>query len=348
MRWQRNGSGGRSGVTRGPCAEQPLHETSVVIPVHNRAALIEHTLASLLPERHPAVHLRVIVVDDGSTDGGAEAAKRVCPTVQVLRQPRRGAAAARNAGLACVTTETVLFLDSDDLVEPDFFLPRLDALADNPTAAGAYGPYDCFEGEGVFQEAMIRPRHTPYPVETGGVTSRSHLLRLLGGWYLVGPATLWRASVIRDLGAYDESLRVNQDVELMFRVLTRSGGLIGCTGPRALCREHALDARQGVVAGDRGKASDLLMLRRRFLSALTEAGLADQAARDALGRYCLDRWFELRMSVPDIAEEFYTLSRSISPRLRLEGRWPLRALASAFGARRALVIAQALRGGSRV
>ena len=317
-------------------------DVSVVIPLHNRASLIGYTLASLEPEYHPGVRLRVIVVDDGSTDASAEVVRRVCPSAHVERRPRQGAGAARNAGLQRVDTDTVLFLDSDDLVEPGFFLPRLEALASHPDAAGAYGSYDFFGGDGVFEEAQVRPRHTPYPIETT-TGNRSHLLRLLGGWYLVGPATLWRVAIVRHVGGYDEALSVNQDVDLLFRVLTTTPGIIGCAAPRALCREHSLDDRQGVLAGDARKAADLLALRRRFRADLARRGFDDAEAREALARYCFDRWVDLRVSAPEIAEEFYTLSRALHPQIRLEGSWPLRALGSALGARRATLLASRLR-----
>jgi glycosyltransferase involved in cell wall biosynthesis len=317
-------------------------EVSVVVPLYNRASLIGYTLSSLLPDHHPGVRLQVIVVDDGSTDSGAEVAKRVYPWADVLCLPHRGAGAARNAGLERVETDAVLFLDSDDLVESGFFLPRLDALASDAAAAGAYGPFDFFEGHGVFEEALVRPRHMAYPIETT-TSNRSHLVRVLGGWYVVGPATLWRASIIRDVGGYDEALRVNQDVDLLFRVLISTQGIIGCLAPRALCRDHAVGDRQGALRGDPRKATDLLTLRQRFLTELTRTGLDAADVREALARYCFDRWFEFRVSIPDIAEEFYALSRSLYPRLRLQGRWPLRALASALGARRAMLLARTLR-----
>jgi glycosyltransferase involved in cell wall biosynthesis len=90
---------------------------TVVIPVYNRRDAIAQTVASVAGQRDASV-ASVIVVDDASTDGSAEAAAR-CPGTEVVRlDVNGGSAAARNAGLARVTTPWVAFLDSDDLWRP--------------------------------------------------------------------------------------------------------------------------------------------------------------------------------------------------------------------------------------
>jgi glycosyltransferase involved in cell wall biosynthesis len=317
-------------------------DVSVIIPLYNRAQLISHTLESLLPHHHPGVQLEIIIVDDGSTDAGAEIAARKCPAAHISRQPHRGAAAARNVGLRLARSRALLFLDSDDLVEPGFFAPRLEALDSHPLAAGAYGPFDFFESGGAFEETFIRPRHTRYPIETV-LGARSHLVRLLGGWYIVPSAILWRAEAIREHAGYDEALRVNQDVELLFRMLTTTAGIVGCAAPRALYREHAIGGRQGSLAGDVDKASDLLTVRKRFASVIRESEFDCPETHEALARYCFERWIELRASMPRIAEEFYDLSRSLDPDLQLPGRWPLQLMSFVIGARRAALVADELR-----
>ena len=317
-------------------------DVSVIIPLFNRARLIEYTLESLARERHPGVELEVIVIDDGSTDESVAVAQRSYTLSRLLRTSHRGAGAARNTGLEVARAPTVLFLDSDDLVEAGFFTPRLTALARHPEAAGAYGPSDSFESEGHFDESLVRPRHAKYPLELQ-VDNRAHLLHLLGGWYITPCTILWRTRVLREVGGHDEGLRINQDVELLFRILTGSAGLVGCSGPRALSRDHTLGPRQGAVADDERKAAGILSLRRRFIARLTELSLDETPMREALARYCLDRWLEFRGRMPAIAEEFYELSRSLYPELQIDARPAVRLLAAAVGPRRAALIANTLR-----
>jgi hypothetical protein len=93
---------------------------SVIVPCWNRVATIDRALASILDERDVA--LEVIVVDDGSTDGSAEAVRRVAardPRVVLLSSPENeGPSAARNRALRVVRGEWLMFVDADDRLPP--------------------------------------------------------------------------------------------------------------------------------------------------------------------------------------------------------------------------------------
>ena len=84
---------------------------AVVIPTYNRVRLLERALRSVLDQARVADE--IIVVDDGSTDGTAEAVADL--PVRLVRQANAGAAAARNRGVREASSPWVAFLDSDDL-----------------------------------------------------------------------------------------------------------------------------------------------------------------------------------------------------------------------------------------
>jgi len=301
---------------------------SVVIPLYNRASLVDQTLRCFAPESHDGLQLEIIIVDDGSTDDGVEVVRRTAPHATVLAVPHGGAARARNAGLDRATGEFILLMDSDDLVEPDFFRSRLHALHENPSADAAYGPWEHFCGVGNFEPGAIVPRFLPYPIEPQQQT-RSHLVRLLRGWYIAPHTLLWRAAALRRVGGHSEALRVNQDVDLLFRILVSGSGIVGVDAPMALYRDHE-GPRQGSVA-TKDKASDLLRLREQFVATLTKKGLLDHESSAALGAFCFDQWRTLRKTLPDFAASFLELSRKLSPDMTLPGRWPLRMLAKVVG-----------------
>jgi cellulose synthase/poly-beta-1,6-N-acetylglucosamine synthase-like glycosyltransferase len=84
---------------------------TVVIPCHNEAEVIGETLRSLQAVEYP--DLRLIVVDDGSTDATAAVAAAVGSGALILQQAQAGKAAALNAGIAAVNTPLTLLVDAD-------------------------------------------------------------------------------------------------------------------------------------------------------------------------------------------------------------------------------------------
>jgi hypothetical protein len=90
---------------------------SVVIPTHNRAALVPRAVKSALAA--VARGDEVIVVDDGSTDGTAEALKPFDNNIRYFYQPNAGPGPARNRGIQLAKNSLIAFLDSDDEWLPD-------------------------------------------------------------------------------------------------------------------------------------------------------------------------------------------------------------------------------------
>jgi glycosyltransferase involved in cell wall biosynthesis len=95
---------------------------SVVIPVYNEAAAVSATIDALVEAvERSDFDAELVLVNDGSTDGSAEAARRTAaehlPLV-VVEQPNRGRFAARRAGLEAATREWVLLLDARVRLEP--------------------------------------------------------------------------------------------------------------------------------------------------------------------------------------------------------------------------------------
>lgn len=312
------------------------NHVSVVIPNFNRMELIQETLNSLRPEYHSGVELEVIVVDDGSTDGGDLLIEKNYPWVKLEKQSKKGAPAARNNGLSLATGKYVLFLDSDDLVEKGFFLKKVSVLDERVEVSGVYGPWDHFDSE----TRKIIPRFKPYPLE--GELSGRHLERLLSGWYINPNAILWRLEIIKRLGGYKEGLLVNQDVELLFRMLSSGQKILGVESPRALYREHRGD-RVGTVKSAE-KLACILHLRKEFYGVLKEKHLWNESHAKSLGTFLFYTWAEYQDHFPKLSVEFLTFSREIYPRLRLRGRVLLQMLDITFGPVNAIKIRNRIMG----
>jgi glycosyltransferase involved in cell wall biosynthesis len=85
---------------------------SVIIPTHNRAALVAGALESVRAQRF--TDFEVIVVDNGSTDGTAEFIARLGTLVHVISQTNLGPGGGRNAGALQARGDYIAFLDDDD------------------------------------------------------------------------------------------------------------------------------------------------------------------------------------------------------------------------------------------
>jgi glycosyltransferase involved in cell wall biosynthesis len=100
---------------------------SVVIPTFNRAGYLARTIDSVLGQTYP--HYEVIVVDDGSTDGTEAVVKKLeSPRIQYHRKENGERAAARNFGTVRASGDYVTFLDSDDLLYPDYLQTAAEAI----------------------------------------------------------------------------------------------------------------------------------------------------------------------------------------------------------------------------
>ncbi|TYP88056.1 mycofactocin biosynthesis glycosyltransferase MftF [Blastococcus xanthinilyticus] len=201
-------------------------DVTVVVPVRDRPAALARLLAALRADPATA-GLPVVVVDDGSTTPVAAAG----PGVRVVRHPvARGPAAARNAGLAVVTTGLVAFLDSDCVpgagwlarLLPHVADPRLAAVAPRivplPGAArGWTSPYEDVDGA-----LDMGPR--PAPVRPLSAVS-----------YVPSAALLARRAALGD--GFDAALRVAEDVDLVWR-LTEAGWRVRYEPAAEVAHEH--------------------------------------------------------------------------------------------------------------
>lgn len=120
----------------------PESRVTFVIPCFNHGRFIAAAVESCL--RQVDADVRVVVVDDGSTDGLTPAACDALASdrVRVIHQPNRGLPGARNRGIAEARelarrdrdwrSDHVAFLDADDYVEPTFVKELADALEQSP------------------------------------------------------------------------------------------------------------------------------------------------------------------------------------------------------------------------
>ncbi|MFM7062664.1 MAG: mycofactocin biosynthesis glycosyltransferase MftF [Actinomycetes bacterium] len=213
----------------------PASAVTLVVPVRDRAGQLAQLLASVAAAG--TVPARTVVVDDGSTDAAAVAAVVADAGAELVRRDVAGGpAAARNDGLAQVATDLVVVVDSDCTVSVGWLDELLCAFADPRTAlaaprvvaVGGRGPLAEFDR---FRSPLDLGRHEARVAPGTSVP------------YVPAAALAARTSVLRDLQGFDASLRVGEDVDLVWRVVA--------AGHRVRYRPTALvhhPPRDGLVA----------------------------------------------------------------------------------------------------
>ena len=95
---------------------------SAIVPVYNSEKYIERCVNSVSQQSYS--NWELILVDDGSTDNSYDILcklKESEPRIKVLHQKNSGPGIARNAGLSTATGDYIVFIDSDDVIKPDYF-----------------------------------------------------------------------------------------------------------------------------------------------------------------------------------------------------------------------------------
>lgn len=310
---------------------------SVIIPSYNRADLICYSLDSLV--EGSSGELEIIVVDDGSTDNTEEIVKLNYPIVRYLKQENSGAPTARNLGLKESNGDFVLFLDSDDFLEKNFFDSREQAFKINPSLDGVYGNFDFFESIGDYLSKDEVPRFSRYPLYDIGNEDKI-LNNLLGGWYIHPCSILWRKSFLQKLGGFKLDLLINQDVDLIFRAIMSGAKLTGVKGPRAMIREHK-NERVGAIDKSPAKINQIHQLRLWFKEEMIKKNIWNETYADSLANYCFGIWEIYRKTMPMEANKFLQFSRLLKPNLELKGGLVLRFLSKILGNERAVAFRQA-------
>jgi glycosyltransferase involved in cell wall biosynthesis len=193
-------------------------KVSAIIPTFNRRNYIRRAIDSVLAQTTPVDE--IIVVDDGSTDGTAEALETWYGSrVRVVRQENSGVSGARRLGIQEACGEWIAFLDSDDEWTPERNEKLLAAAAVVPRdVAWIFGNLRIVTDEGdsttLFEkyglslaecpDVFSDPLSVQYPFQFG----------LLQGSFI-------RRNVLLELDCFDAGLRSSEDLLAGFQVACR-------------------------------------------------------------------------------------------------------------------------------
>lgn len=192
------------------------------MPVFNAADVVAETLRSAVAQGND---VEIVAMDDGSTDDSARVIEEFMPRVTRLRQPNRGASAARNALLEQATTDWLVFLDADDVLLPRA-VERALAIAELGNADVICADWRPLrEIDGAWREGDRVS--VPNPDGAGAA------LAIFRGWWLPPGAVLLRRELAERVGGFRVDLPVIQDARFLFD-LARAGARFATTGELGL------------------------------------------------------------------------------------------------------------------
>lgn len=115
-----------------------MKDLTIVVPLYNKVKYVEQCLASIKGSIHET-DWECIVVDDGSTDGSTEVAKKYCNEnhdrftyLQCLRNHGPFPSYARNVGIRMADSEFLTFFDADDLICDGYLDRGVKFMKENP------------------------------------------------------------------------------------------------------------------------------------------------------------------------------------------------------------------------
>ena len=192
---------------------------SVIVPVYNTGKVAKKVISQLLMQSYE--NIEIVVIDDGSTDDSLVRLQELAAKeerVKLLHQKNAGVSAARNAGIERARGEYMVFVDSDDEVEPEFLEKLVGAMSDPGVAVALTGKVHQNLQDERRTKVVTKPRRKRKEREKLA-NYMMYLLILDGRMYSV-TNKIFRAEVIRKLGLdFEEGRNLAEDAKFVLDYL---------------------------------------------------------------------------------------------------------------------------------
>ena len=182
--------------------QRPDPLITVIVPLYNGKLFIKRAIDSILAQTY--TNLEIYVIDDGSSDDGAEFVKENFPQLKVICQENSGVAKARNTGIKLSEGDLIAFIDQDDEWLPDKLEKQWLLLKENPYIAFV----TCLQ-KFQFEDGASLP---PFFKEELNLEHRA----------FVPSAVLIRKHALLTVGGFNETFKLGSDVDLI-RILRNAG-----------------------------------------------------------------------------------------------------------------------------
>ncbi len=332
----------------------PEARVDVVIPAFNATATIGDAVGSI--QSQTLADLRIIVVNDGSTDDTFDAVRRLAtadPRIVIIDQANLGIVDARNVGLRAASAEYIAVQDADDISTPDRLQTQVDYLDRHSSCVAVSGSAKRIDLDGNFTGHVITmpaldavddswiPAREPYLMPFG--TMRRSAVEAVGGYRYVDYAEdtdlYWRLRRVGDLVNLTDVVGAYR-----FHSGSATGGaslvntrILAVNNQLAALSSRRLDRAEPDIVFDRAR-----LARYRTAESLAKM-FADASAdlsgdqRRRFGLACAAKmlqWLEGRNLEPELADcTFIKRAFTDGPSIATDNYKELRRLYSVIGAR---------------
>lgn len=221
---------------------------SVIIPIRNESAYIEHGLYTILSQDYPADRMEILIADGISTDNTRDKIRRLVASmpsnrfnVTILDNPGKIVPTGINIALRQAKGEIIVRVDGHTIIAPDYVRQCVDAL--QRSGADNVGGRMNAIGSTVFGKAVALATSTPFGVG-GGRFHYSEKEEWVDTVYMGA----WPRQVFEKIGLFDEELVRDQDDEFNYRLREQGGQILLSPAirseytvrstPRALWRQY--------------------------------------------------------------------------------------------------------------
>ena len=184
-----------------------MTKVTVYIPVYNYGRFVDKAIQSVLAQSMDGWEL--IVINDGSTDNTNEvlAKYRQHPKIKILEQENRGLNTSNNIAIRLSRGEYIIRLDADDYFDENILVVLSNVLDNKPNVGLVYPDYYHVDEKGKVLEVVRRKK----------IGEEVELLDLPAH----GACTMFRKSLLRDLGGYSEDYFCQDGYEIWIRIIQK-------------------------------------------------------------------------------------------------------------------------------
>ncbi|MEN6348414.1 MAG: glycosyltransferase family 2 protein [Syntrophomonas sp.] len=203
---------------------------SVVIPLYNKVEYVQRALQSVFNQTIQPIE--IVIVDDGSSDGGAELVEGIDDDrIRLIRQANAGVSAARNRGIGAAQGTLIAFLDADDEWMPGFLETVLRLHSNYPTAGAYATAYTIIESDGTaivpplinippapFEGLLDNYFRSSLPIENRLISKIKHCIQFHFGEPVWSSAVAVKKSVFEEIGGFPVGEPQGEDLEMWGRI----------------------------------------------------------------------------------------------------------------------------------